>query len=316
MWDRLADDGHIADGSDPAGSSEHLRHLDRDIGLIADLGARAHRFSVSWARVMAEGVRTVSESGLDHYDRLVDMLLERGIEPITTLHHWDLPQRHHDDGGWLDPATVDAFVDFAGAVGARLGDRVEIWSTFHDPQRVALEATADDQVMVADRQFEAHRAARQVVRAHAPGARVGIELRDSESWLARSLEVDFIGVAHSGSAGALRTALMTLRRSRPKTPLIIMEEGIASHDSTELDGAYVDDARIRELLTHIGVVIAEQHAGAIIDGYLHPLLDGFEWTQGLRRRVGLVRVDFETHERVPKKSYRWYQDLLSVSAEG
>ncbi len=315
-WDRLADDGRIADGSDPSSASEHLENLDGDVALIAELGAGAHRFSVSWARVMADGARSVSESGLDHYDRMVDLLLEREIEPIVALHHWDLPQRHHDDGGWLDTGTVDAFVDFAGAVGARLGDRVETWSTLHDPKRVTLQGAPENQATIADHQLAAHQAARRVVRAHAPGARVGIELCDAEPRFSRSLDVDFIGVAHSGSASALRTTLTTFRHVLPGMPLIIMEEGVPSHDGVDLDGIYTDDDRIRELWAHIGVIVVAQRAGTMIDGYLAPLLDGFEWTEGLRRRTGLVRVEFETQERIAKESYRWYQTLLSVSTDG
>ena len=81
------------------------------------LDVRAYRFSIAWSRVLPLGRGTVNGAGLDFYDALVDGLLEAGIRPFVTLHHWDLPQRLQDAGGWGSRRTVDAFVDYADLDG-------------------------------------------------------------------------------------------------------------------------------------------------------------------------------------------------------
>ena len=91
-----------------------------DVDRMADLGLNAYRFSISWPRVFPSGSGKMNPAGLGFYDRLVDGLLERGIEPVPTLYHWDLPQRLEDEGGWPLRATAYAFADFAEAA-ARAG---------------------------------------------------------------------------------------------------------------------------------------------------------------------------------------------------
>ena len=101
---------------------------------MAKLGLPAYRFSVAWPRVMPTGSGPVNQPGLDFYDRLVDGLLARGIEPLVTLYHWDLPselQRAH--GGWTGRRTAELFADYAAVVGQRLGDRVPSFGTLNEP---------------------------------------------------------------------------------------------------------------------------------------------------------------------------------------
>ncbi|HLS04006.1 MAG TPA: family 1 glycosylhydrolase, partial [Actinomycetales bacterium] len=75
---------------------------------------------------------------LDHYDRLVDALVARGIEPVVTLNHWDMPQDLMKDGGWITRPSVDAFAELARAVFDRIGDRVTYWITQNEPWIIAL----------------------------------------------------------------------------------------------------------------------------------------------------------------------------------
>jgi len=105
---------------------DHLNHLDEDLDLIAGLGADVYRFSTSWARVLPEGRGAVNGEGLDFYDRLVDGLLERGINPAVTLYHWELPQPLADMGGWRNADMPNWFADFTEVIMGRIGDRV--WS--------------------------------------------------------------------------------------------------------------------------------------------------------------------------------------------
>jgi beta-glucosidase len=119
------DTGDVAD--------DHYHRLDADLDLMAELGLHAYRFSVSWPRVQPTGRGPANEAGLAFYDRLVDGLLARGIRPIATLYHWDLPQALEDTGGWTSRDTADAFAEYARLVGAALGDRVTTWTTLNEP---------------------------------------------------------------------------------------------------------------------------------------------------------------------------------------
>src|SRR6185503_15603728 len=96
------------------------------------------RFSVSWGRVLPAGRGRVNRKGLDFYARLVDALLEAGVQPMVTLFHWDLPQPLEDAGGWLERDTTDRFAEYATLLGMKLGDRVEHWCPVNEPNVVTL----------------------------------------------------------------------------------------------------------------------------------------------------------------------------------
>jgi beta-glucosidase len=125
IWDRFARiPGAIADGTTADPACDHVKRVEEDLDLIRDLGVGAYRFSVSWPRFMPEGVGAVSGVGAGFYDRLIDGLLERGVDPVMTCYHWDLPQVLQDKGGWLNPDMEKWFSDYAGALGERYADRV------------------------------------------------------------------------------------------------------------------------------------------------------------------------------------------------
>jgi beta-glucosidase len=100
---------------------------------MAELGLSAYRFSVSWPRIQPTGQGPADRRGLDFYRRLVDELLERGIEPWLTLYHWDLPQALEEAGGWPARDTAHRFADYAATVHRALGDRVRNWTTLNEP---------------------------------------------------------------------------------------------------------------------------------------------------------------------------------------
>ncbi len=101
------------------------------------LGLNAYRFSISWSRVLPEGSGRVNTQGLDFYQRLVDSLLEQGIEPFVTLYHWDLPVALDERGGWLNRDSASWFVDYAEILFRALGDRVQFWTTVNEPWVIA-----------------------------------------------------------------------------------------------------------------------------------------------------------------------------------
>ncbi|MGH2708615.1 MAG: family 1 glycosylhydrolase, partial [Actinomycetota bacterium] len=112
---------------------DHYRRYQADVELMAELGLNAYRFSIAWGRVLPQGRGRVNRSGLDFYQRLVDALLERGIQPLPTLYHWDLPAALDDMGGWLNRDIAEWFADYARVLFHAVGDRVPMWSTNNEP---------------------------------------------------------------------------------------------------------------------------------------------------------------------------------------
>ena len=134
VWDRFAAmPGATYKGQTGEIAADHYHRMEEDVALLAELNLNAYRFSLSWPRILPQGTGAVNERGLDFYDRLVDALLARGIQPLATLYHWDLPVALQDRGGWLNRETVSAFADYAEVVARRLGDRVAWWITHNEP---------------------------------------------------------------------------------------------------------------------------------------------------------------------------------------
>ena len=139
IWDTWSHQpGTIVDGTTGDRAADHYHRVEEDLDLLKRLGAGGYRFSVAWPRVQPTGSGPVNGPGLDFYDRLVDGLLARDIEPMVTLFNGDLPQALEDDGGWLNRGTTDRFADYAGIVGERLADRVEQWVPISEPNLISL----------------------------------------------------------------------------------------------------------------------------------------------------------------------------------
>lgn len=135
IWDTFSHTpGKTAQGATGDIAADHYHCVETDLDLMASLGLNAYRFSISWPRVMPTGEGDMNPEGLSFYSRLIDGLLARGITPIVTLNHWDLPQALEDRyGGWRGRETAYAFERYAEIVGAALGDRVAMWSTHNEP---------------------------------------------------------------------------------------------------------------------------------------------------------------------------------------
>lgn len=139
IWDSFSHTpGKVVNGDTGDVACDHYHRYLEDVGLMARAGMRAYRFSVAWPRVLPEGRGAANERGLDFYERLVDALLLRGIEPWLCLYHWDLPQALQDKGGWTNREIADWFTDYALIVAGRLGDRVSRWAMLNEPSVVAI----------------------------------------------------------------------------------------------------------------------------------------------------------------------------------
>ena len=138
IWDTFCKTpGKVAKGDTGDVANDHYHRYPEDIAIMKDLGLQGYRFSFAWPRMFPKGDGVREERGFDFYDRLIDGLLEAGIEPLATLYHWDLPQALQDKGGWVNRDIVNHFADYSTAVVERFGDRVKKFSPINEPWVVA-----------------------------------------------------------------------------------------------------------------------------------------------------------------------------------
>lgn len=135
IWDMFCErPGAVFRSHSGERACDHYHRFRDDVALMAELGLGAYRLSLSWPRLFPDGTGARNERGFDFYDRLVDALLERGVEPYCTLFHWDYPLALFQRGGWLNRDSADWFADYAGSVIERLSDRVTRYFTLNEPQ--------------------------------------------------------------------------------------------------------------------------------------------------------------------------------------
>ena len=168
-WHRFAHTpGLVQNGDTGDVACDHYRRFRQDVALMADLGLKAYRFSVSWSRVLPSGRGKINPRGLAFYDRLVDALLRKGIQPFTTIFHWDLPAALEDRGGWLNPDVSDWFAEYAGVLFRALDDRVRFWATLNEPWVVTDGGYLHGVLAPGHRSpFETAIASHNLLRAHA-----------------------------------------------------------------------------------------------------------------------------------------------------
>jgi beta-glucosidase len=134
IWDRFSHTVAKVKGGytgDVACDSYH--RYPEDIQLLRGMNVKSYRFSIAWPRIQPTGSGKPNEKGLDYYKRLVDAILAAGIRPFPTLYHWDLPQALEDQGGWPNRDLASRFTEYAEIVVRALGDRVNVWSIFNEP---------------------------------------------------------------------------------------------------------------------------------------------------------------------------------------
>jgi beta-glucosidase len=188
IWDTFCHTpGKVRHGDTGDVACDHYHRWREDLDLMAGLGTNAYRFSVSWPRVIPAGRGAVNQHGIAFYDRLVDGLLERGMTPMLTLYHWDLPQALEDEGGWRNRDCADWLGDYAAVVAAELGDRVPLWATLNEPIVSSLYGYGDgvvapglrlghDALAAGHHLLLGHAHAMAAVRAATPHSQVGIVL--------------------------------------------------------------------------------------------------------------------------------------------
>jgi len=189
IWDTFSHTpGKVFHGDTGDVACDSYHRYPEDIATLQRLGVGAYRFSLSWPRIQPDGRGAVNPQGIDYYNRLIDGLLEKGITPVVTLYHWDLPQALQDKGGWATRDIAEIFADFAGRAGEAFGDRVHRWITLNEPWVVAHVGYRDgrhapgikdpEQAVAANHHLLlAHGRAVTALRASSPSpAQVGITL--------------------------------------------------------------------------------------------------------------------------------------------
>lgn len=416
IWDvTIGDEGRIKHNEDGKVSADHYHHMKEDVALMKKLGLRAYRFSISWSRVLPQGVGEVNEAGLQFYDDLVNELIANDIEPLVTLFHWDYPYALETLGGWKNPLSPHWFLEYTKVVTDRLSDRVKYWMTFNEPQcslgcgyHVGCFApfqklTAGELLQMGANMFLAHGYAVKYLRENAklspkismaPYASVFEPKEDTpeaikaayegsfsgegknfvfsmsywsdpvylghypedivrqfgdlipeftpEQWALVSQPLDFYGFnlyrfkdspagrgeyTESQYMGSPHTALnwpvtpeamywsVRFLYERYHLPVMVTENGMSEHDWVCLDGAVHDSYRID--FTHRYLLELKRAAQEYpVLGYMHwSVMDNFEWAEGYDERFGLIYVNYQTQERIPKDSAYWYRDVIATNGE-
>jgi len=411
IWDRFSHaPGNVDNGDTGDVACDHYHRWPEDVALMKAMGLKAYRFSIAWARILPAGRGVVNQTGIDFYSRLVDALLEAGIEPWVTLYHWDLPQALEDEGGWPARMSADAFVEYADVVTRALGDRVKNWITFNEPWVSAFVGYQDGRhapgltdrdaaVAAAHHLLLSHGRSVPVIRANCPDAYVGITLnltpqvpaspgipdRKLATWTdgyinryfldplvgrgypgdittgyGKAMEVvqpvdmdtiavpiDFLGINNytrniARDKDASNNEPQTLFRGDEITEMdwevypkglynilgrlhfeysfpaiYITENGAAFPDEVNEDGEVDDPARLSYIKRHLEMVYSAIQIGVPVKGYfVWSLFDNFEWGFGYAKRFGIVYIDYQTLQRIPKSSAKWYRQVINDNGVG
>jgi beta-glucosidase len=202
IWDVFSHTpGKTRNGDNGDVAVDHYRRFREDVALMAELGINAYRFSISWSRLIPDGTGEINPEGVAFYRDLCAALRERGIAPVATLYHWDLPQALQDRGGWANPASVEWFAQYGIRAKELLGDQVNVWATFNEPWCTAfLGHSAGEHApgiqdpamsyVVAHHLMLAHHAATRAMRetASRPDDQLGIVLNLIPAWPADGSE--------------------------------------------------------------------------------------------------------------------------------
>jgi 6-phospho-beta-glucosidase len=134
VWDVFTKiPGKTFQGSNGDVAVDHYHRYKEDIALMAEMGLKAYRFSVSWPRIYPRGRGEINEAGIQFYSQLIDELLSNGIEPILTLYHWDVPQALMEEyGAWESRQIIEDFTSYCITLYKYFGDRVRYWVSLNE----------------------------------------------------------------------------------------------------------------------------------------------------------------------------------------
>ena len=202
IWDTFSHQrGRTVNGENGDVACDHYHRWQEDVDLMAELGLRGYRLSLSWSRLQPLGRGPLNPAGVAFYRSLLTRLRDRGIEPLVTLYHWDLPQPLEDAGGWPARITALRFAKYAAKVTAALGDLATRWVTLNEPWCSAFlgyetgahapgRTRLRDAVQAAHHLNVAHGLAVRAIRAVNPRLEVGVALLLTDLHPASSSQAD------------------------------------------------------------------------------------------------------------------------------
>ncbi len=134
IWDDFSNKkGNIYKNQNGNHACRFYEKWQEDVALLKAMHIAHYRFSLSWSRLLPDGLHKVNSNGIDFYNRLIDRLLELGITPWITLYHWDLPYTLEKEGGWTNREILNWFGRYADLVTRHFGDRVKHWMVLNEP---------------------------------------------------------------------------------------------------------------------------------------------------------------------------------------
>lgn len=189
IWDEFSHiPGKIFEDHTADVSCDQYHRFREDVALLAEMGIKAYRFSIAWTRILPNGCGQVEERGIRYYRELAEELHRHGIRANATLFHWDYPAALMRRGGWLNPESPQWFAEYAKVVAQRLGDVVDEFSTFNEPEMMfgnafvetnlapGYKAAEGDVIRMIHNMLIAHGLAVQQLREIVPGKPIGITL--------------------------------------------------------------------------------------------------------------------------------------------
>ncbi len=123
-------------------ASDHYHRFKEDIRLFTELGLKAYRFSIAWARIIPNGIGEINQDGIKFYNDLIDELLKYNIEPVVTMFHFDLPYSLEEKGGWNNCDTINAFEEYSKVLFKSFGSKVKYWITINEQNTMILHPGA------------------------------------------------------------------------------------------------------------------------------------------------------------------------------
>jgi len=134
IWDQFAQKkGRIKGNASPAIANDFFHRYKDDLLLVKALGFNSFRFSISWSRILPEGIGKVNQQGLSFYHQLIDECIKQDITPVITLYHWDLPAALEQKGGWTSHLMNRWFIKYASICAQAFGGKVKNWIVLNEP---------------------------------------------------------------------------------------------------------------------------------------------------------------------------------------
>jgi beta-glucosidase len=129
-------DGRIPGNASPLTACDSWNRFREDVELQRSMNLNAYRLSIEWARVEPEPGK-FDLKAIEHYRQMLGTLVDAGIDPMVTLHHFSIPIWARDAGGFLSPEFPEHLAAFARKVVPAFGDLVRLWITINEPNGLA-----------------------------------------------------------------------------------------------------------------------------------------------------------------------------------